>query len=219
VESLPILTPPVEDVATETTPLPFAFMERLSLEPLEIAATATPPAAAAPVMLIPVATLAVEASILMIGFVAPLAPTVNADALAEVTVVAAAPSVELQVTALVRVIAPVEVPPRVIVPLPLASIVKASLVPLEIAAKATPPAAAAPVTEIPVATLDVAELIFNTGFVAPLAPTVRAFAFATVSVAVPATLRAVSAKVSPSTVSLKALAHSVRSAFNLSIGS
>jgi len=64
-----------------------ASTARLSFDPLESADTATPPAAAAPFMLSPVATLAAEASMFKTGLVVPLAPTASALALADVTTI------------------------------------------------------------------------------------------------------------------------------------
>ncbi len=67
-------------------PEPLASIDKASLVPEEIAARFTPAAAALEVTDIPVAELAVLASILKAGLVPPLAPTTKADADAEVIV-------------------------------------------------------------------------------------------------------------------------------------
>ena len=59
-----------------------------SFVPLDVVVIATPPAAAAPFILIPVATLEVLASTANTGLVVPLAPTASAVADVEVPVVA-----------------------------------------------------------------------------------------------------------------------------------
>ena len=77
---------PVEVPANWTVPEPLASMVRFSLAPELVAATATPPAAAAPVTPIPVAADPVLASTLSTGLVAPFGPTAKALALLELIV-------------------------------------------------------------------------------------------------------------------------------------
>ncbi len=79
---------------------------------------------------------------------------------------------------------PVDVPATLTLPVPFASILSASLVPLEIADNWTPPAAAAPVTSIPVTTDAVLALTLRTGSVAPCLPTANAEALVDVPVSV-----------------------------------
>lgn len=92
------------------------------------------------------------------------------------------------VVARVKVIAPVDVPPRVIVPVPLASIVRFSAEPVEITLRATPPPAAALLMLMPVAAEAVEASTLNDGFVVPEGPTASAFAPADV-IARPAAAR------------------------------
>ena len=80
-------TEPVEVAPILTVPDPLASKVRFSLRPLDKTEMATPPVAAADLMLIPVAEEAVEASILKAGLVVPLAPTAKALAEVEVSVV------------------------------------------------------------------------------------------------------------------------------------
>src|SRR3989338_1390409 len=66
--------------------LPLEFKRSFSSVPEDREAIVAPIPAAAPVRLTPVATEPVEASTFKTGLVAPLAPTVSAEASAEVTV-------------------------------------------------------------------------------------------------------------------------------------
>jgi len=77
-----------------------------------------------------------------------------------------------------RYVPPVEVPPKVIGPVPLASIVKVSfaLAPLDINDNARPPAFAPALIFKPVTGVAVLASTFNAGPVVPFAPTARAFA-------------------------------------------
>ena len=84
---------PVEPEAKVTLPVPLADKVRFSLMPEERAETATPAPAAAPLMLSPVATEAIDASTLRTGLVVPFAPT--AKALAEVEVIVLVPDAKL----------------------------------------------------------------------------------------------------------------------------
>ena len=86
------------------------------------------------------------------------------------------------VVARVSVIAPVEVPAIVIVPLPLASIVRFSLVPEDNTLRAKPPAAAADFIFKPVAADAVEASMLKVGLVVPFGPTAKAFAEALVIV-------------------------------------
>ena len=84
--------------------------------------------------------------------------------------------VVLKVIAVVAITAPVDTPPMVIVPEPLAFSVRFSFVPDEIADRATPPPAAADLMLKPVAAEVVEASTLNDGFVVPAGPTARAFA-------------------------------------------
>jgi hypothetical protein len=84
---------PVEPEPRVTLPDPFAPIVNDSFAPEEMTESATPPAAAADLMLSPVAEDAVEASILNAGFVVPFNPT--ARALAEAEVIVCAPEVNV----------------------------------------------------------------------------------------------------------------------------
>ena len=88
---------PVELLPMLITPAPLASMDRASSVPEEVTERATPAAAAADLILRPVAEEAVEASMVRAGLVVPLAPTARALAEAEVTVKAAVPMVPVVV--------------------------------------------------------------------------------------------------------------------------
>ena len=79
---------PVETLPSVIVPDPLAFSVRFSFVPLDSTETARPPAAAADFTLRPVALLAVEASTLNAGLVAPASPTASAFADADVMVCA-----------------------------------------------------------------------------------------------------------------------------------
>ena len=66
---------PVEVLATLMAPAPLALIFKASSVPDDRTERATPPVAAADLILIPVADEAVEASMLKAGLVVPLAPT------------------------------------------------------------------------------------------------------------------------------------------------
>lgn len=172
---------PVDVPPRVIVPAPLASIVRLSSVPELVTDTARPPAAAALFTFRPVAAEDVEASTVNEGFVDPEGPATIAVALDDVIVCAVDARVELQVTALVKVIAPVEVPPSVMVPAPLASMVRFSSVPLEITATASPPAAAADVTESPVAALEVFVTTLSVGLVVPFGPTTKAVALETLT--------------------------------------
>jgi hypothetical protein len=119
------------------------------------------------------------------GAPAATAPAVAGTAVAESDVWIPVVEIETPVAARPRTILPVPVAFKLMVPEPLASIVRLSFVPDDTTAIAIPPAAAAPVREIPVATDDVLALTLSTGFVAPFAPTVSAEAEVEVTVVAP----------------------------------
>ena len=82
---LPKIIAPVEILPIEMLPVPLALIVRFSFAPLDNTEIAKPPAAAALLILNPVAAEAVEASTLNVGFVTPAGPT--AKALAEFEVI------------------------------------------------------------------------------------------------------------------------------------
>ena len=86
---LVIVTTPVDTEPIPIVPAPLALIVRFSSVPLDITATANPPAAAADLTLRPVAEVAVDASTLNAGLDVPAKPTARAFADADVIVCAA----------------------------------------------------------------------------------------------------------------------------------
>src|SRR5258708_10216089 len=170
--AFPTITAPVETPPIVTVPVPFASIVMLSLVPEESTAIASPEAAAADFIFNPVAAEAVDASILNVGFVVPFGPT--AKALAEF---------EVSVREVPTLTAPVPIVVlRLIVPDPLDSINKLSLVPEDCTSRFTPEPAANPSTKSPVAAEASEVSTTKVGLVAPLGTTAKAAALEPVRV-------------------------------------
>jgi hypothetical protein len=103
----------------------------------------------------------------VIGAPAAIAPAEAGTAVPELAVKPAVVESETPVAARLNTMLPVPVPFKVMVPAPLASTVRFSSVPDEIAETATPAAAAAPLTCNPVTTEAVEASIFKTGLLPP----------------------------------------------------
>ena len=160
--------------AVEITPVPLELMVRLVFVPESITAIAAVPPDAPAVILIPDLAEAVDASTEKMGFVEPLGPTAIAVAPADVTM-----------TGTLVCTLPVDVPARVIVPEPLASIVRLVFVPLSITAIAAVPPDAPAVIFTPALAEAVEASMLNVGLVPPLGPTANAVAPALVAISAP----------------------------------
>jgi hypothetical protein len=120
-----IVTRPVLTLPMPIVPDPLALIVRLVFDPLSVTARAVVPPVAAPVMLRPVATLAVLSTTVSTGLVVPFAPTASAVPDAEVIVCAALVKVvNAPVDAVEAPIAMLFNPVEVTVPTPLPATVK-----------------------------------------------------------------------------------------------